>query len=550
MINNIIKQLTIIFLNDYKQQINIINKKLDLKSTYTWMIIIVSFVLIYLSFEGIYLLKERSMEILFLKVYLPLFSILMIIQVIALSSQVFYYSKDLEFVLPLPIKPRDILIAKYNTLVIIIYFFEAIFLLVPLLSYGILTVNSIDFMIKAIITLIVLPMFLVSVINIIMLFVMKLTKFYKNKTVFQLLTTMILIFGVIFVMYLQIRNIIEQNQQEQIEIIKKINLYLDEINDRFVIINPIIKMLINNENSLINIIRVIFINIIPLIIFILIGERLYLDNILCGNSFIKNKKKNKKINKKFYKRNKSLSYLKKDLNCLIKNPIFFIQHICQYISIVVIVILLIIVILPLVIKEMQQENFWQDINIEQTKLEITLIVVAGIQILFTFANLSISAISREGSNAVFLKYIPISLYKQFKIKTVPQTMFNTFVICAIIVTFYKILPKINIIYYIILFILSMILNILNSYLMLLIDLNKPNIKWTNEESIAKNSTNKIYQYASTIIIIVLLKLFYEIFNKAKFIWAIIGINLIYLILLIILKIYIKKNINKLFEKIC
>ena len=37
-----------------------------------------------------------------------------------------------------------------------------------------------------------------------------------------------------------------------------------------------------------------------------------------------------------------------------------------------------------------------------------------------FIYVSITAISRDGSNAVFMKYIPVSLYKQYIYKTIPN----------------------------------------------------------------------------------------------------------------------------------
>ena len=66
-----INLLTKIFLKDYYQNLNIINKKnnkINLKATVTWMVIILMFAICYLSFNIIKTLKNIGMPILFLKV--------------------------------------------------------------------------------------------------------------------------------------------------------------------------------------------------------------------------------------------------------------------------------------------------------------------------------------------------------------------------------------------------------------------------------------------------------------------------------------------------
>ena len=95
----------------------------------------------------------------------------------------------------------------------------------------------------------------------------------------------------------------------------------------------------------------------------------------------------------------------------------------------------------------------------------------------------------------------------------------------------------------------MLINIINSYLLVLVDLNKPNLNWTNQESITKNSGNKLYQYVMTIFIFLILNYLLKIFKDNNYLFSMIIINLLFLIILILLKIFIKKNQNKIFKNI-
>ena len=112
-----------------------------------------------------------------------------------------------------------------------------------------------------------------------------------------------------------------------------------------------------------------------------------------------------------------------------------------------------------------------------------------------------------------------------------------------------IFPTFEIIYVLLLFILGNLINILNSNLMVLVDLIRPNLDWNADYEAIKNGNNKLFQYAFTILMILILVYFYNIFSDINLILACILIIFILIILILILNKIIKININKLFKKI-
>ena len=550
MINRI-KKLTKIFLKDYYQNLNIFNKKnnkLNKRSIYFWLIIIIIACISYISLESILYFNRLGEPILFLKIYLPIIATVSIFQLIMLISSVFYYSQDIKNIIYLPIKPTEIVISKFNTVIVIMYFMESLLLLIPLLMYGILIQKTIMYFIGAIISLAIFPILFTLIIGIIIIILMQLSKII-NKDLLQL----IIIFGLIMLLSLFVtKNIGGIINQENIINIKEITINdkLNKINNNFIIINPIINLLINNSFKIIviNFSKLILLNIFAFIIFIFIGTKLYLKELLI---ILDNKSNIKKINKKykFKKENKIKKYIKKDIKNMIKSPTFFIQNILQYIFIAIFFIIILNIFFPIIVQQIDADNMIEKMGLEEFKLQATLISVAIIQILFVFSNLSITAISREGKNAIFMKYIPISLYKQIKIKALPQIIINTIIILAIIIDVYFQQINIQFIYLLFVFITSMLINIINSYLLVLVDLNKPNLNWTNQESITKNSGNKLYQYVITIITFLILNYFVKILKNISYIKSMIIINIIFFIIFIIIKKYIKNNIKKIFKKI-
>ncbi len=164
------------------------------------------------------------------------------------------------------------------------------------------------------------------------------------------------------------------------------------------------------------------------------------------------------------------------------------------------------------------------------------------------SNISISSISREGKDAIYMKFIPVDFYKQFLYKSMPQIFVNIIIIFMVLILVKLIFPNFNFIYLIFLFILANLLNILNSNLMVLVDFYKPNLNWNADYEAIKNN-NKLFQYVLTIIIILLLIYFHKIFFDINLNLACILIILILIILILIINKIIKININKIFKKI-
>ena len=551
MINNKIKNLTKIFLREYIEKLNIKNEKnkINKKSSTIWLGAILIFCITCISVYLISNLEKQNIPEIFFKIYLPLITVFMLYQLIILVCNLFFYSKDIEYILPLPLKPIEILIAKLFTVIGIMYMLEAVVLFIPIFMYGILAAGTIKYFIYGIFTLAIFPILFVLIIGILTLILIKIYGKIKNKNIIQLLVVFTLTILLTVMLFNVLKgNISQINNTEDIEII---NQNLDRINNNFIIIKPVIKLLTEENfiNNIINILIILGINIITFIIFASIEKKLYTNKVLMTQT--KNKIKNKTENKIKYnykKQKKEIKYLKIEIKKIFKNTTYFTQTIYNYINIIILTLFLLKILTPMFIEQIQTDNYIESVGLEQVKIEATCTVLAIIQIISAFNNLAMTAISKEGKEAVFMKYIPMSLYKQFLIKLIPQIILNIIMSLLVIIVINTCI-KIPIIYSIIVFITSLLINIIYSFIMIIVDIRKPNLDWTNIESITKNNNNKMYRYVITIAIILILMYFARIFKSINYNISIIIMNLILTIILIILNIYIKKNVRKIFNKI-
>lgn len=560
MIKNIFNLTKIFFKNSF-QNPYIIDKetnKINKKSIFVWLIIIVMIAITYLSFEIIKMLVKINQPTIFLSVLFLILNIIMAFQIILASTNVYFFSKDLDMVLPLPIKAEELLIAKFNTILINLYFTELIFAIFPLIIYGILTSSGIIYYFYLIIVLLIFPILINLIVSIIMMFLIKLSKFIKNKDIFQIIITLIFISLVFLLEFKVFNNVIGKidnnsniENEQIIEGISNFKMRLENINEYFLIINPTIKILnnYNKLNSIIYLLKIILIELIFLILFIFIGKKYYLKNILKNNNNFYIKKINKNnIEKKSRKINIRKSYLKKEFKMLYRNPIFFIQCIFPTLILTISIVLIIIIALPNIQAILTSNLIGEEIEFS-VDLSIICLVLGIIQFIFTISNISISSISREGKNAILMKYIPVDFYKQFIYKTIPQIFLNNILIIIILILIKLIFSEFEIIYLFYIFILANLLNIINSKLMVIVDLIKPNLNWNADYEAIKNNNNKLFQYVLTILIILLLVYFYKIFFDINLDLACILIILILVVLILILNKIIKINIKKLFKKI-
>lgn len=543
MINKKIKNLTKIFFMDYIEKINILkNNKIDKKSSIFWVLVVLIFCITYISVYIIGRMSNANNPEIVLKIFLPIVAFIMCFQIIIILCNILYYSKDIEYILPLPIKSTEILCSKIFTVIGIMYLTEIIFLLIPLLTYWWFIIGTIRFLVYMIFVLATFPIVYTLIIGIITIILMQLFKNIKNENIIQSLIIIILTTCLFAITYYVFKdNISLIHQTTSIEIVDE---RLSKLNNYFLITNPIIELLTEKSwiNNIINIAKIIFIEGVLFCIFYLLGKKTYHQNLLTNC-----KKNTNNINKKYKynKNNSKKSYLINEIRTLFRNNTYFTQLIYNFISILIIALIIINTIVPMLVQEINVEEF----EINSLKIQIFSTVLIVIQIIATFNNLAIIAISKEGKNAVFMKYIPLPLNKQFKLKIIPAIILNAIMIISVLIVISTKVPKISIWYYFITFITAFILNIIYNILLLLIDCKKPNLNWTNKEAIAKGGNNKIYKYFITIIFILIILYYSSIFENINFIISIIAINIILIILLLLLNRYIDKNIQKIFNKI-
>ena len=378
--------------------------------------------------------------------------------------------------------------------------------------------------------------------------IMKCTNIIKNKDMVQYISvaiTLILVIVIQFINTLRNNNI---TNEELVQMLVKTNGLVELYSKYFITIEPTINSILNYNNlsSILNI-GILFIeSMVIYVVGSIIISKIYIKTVTTLSSGT-NKKISKIDENRDYKQKTVLkSYVKKEFINLTRNPIFFMQ--CVLPSILFPIIFSIPIWISF--KDLEPEKIleFKNLVIQNTETPLGLIVcLAIISSIFMFNFIALTSISRDRNNANFMKYIPINLEKQCLYKIMPGILLNIIPVVYLIVLIKIIIPIVNIKILIYTFITSMLINIFNNYSMIIIDLKNPKLEWITEYAVVKQNINMFFQ-----IVIILIEtgiIFLIGINISSLDILMVIISISYIISIYLIKRYINKNQNKIFNKI-
>ena len=190
-------------------------------------------------------LKQINQQEMFIGIILLAIGMIALIQTIFSSMSLLYYSKDNEYILPLPIKPKQIVIAKTNVLIITEYAIIAIIGLIPLIVYGILNNLGVGYYISTVLVLGIFPIIPILFSSLLVLIIMSFSKITKNKNRFQVISTFILLILTMLISYKF--SAMGQTEDQMVQVLTQTNGLVEIIKSKMPTLEMAIEVLTNNS---------------------------------------------------------------------------------------------------------------------------------------------------------------------------------------------------------------------------------------------------------------------------------------------------------------
>ena len=403
---------------------------------------------------------------------------------------IFYFSMDVENLLPLPFKPWHIMGAKFAVVLIYEYLTELIFFMPTLMAYGIKSSAGVLYYTYGVIIFLLLPIIPLVIASIINMVIMRFTNIAKNKDRFRLIGGIIAMgAGIGLNIYVQ-RFTQDINQSQITEMFAEGNNSLVTLVTKiFPSTNIAVNSLINSVNiqGFINLTLFIVITVAALILFILLGEALYFKGVM-GVSETTSKRKvlsNKELTKNTTQNSSLKVYLLKELKLLFRTPVYFMN--CVLMNF----LWPIFILVPLFVQKGDTGQIGEITEFlkQGNGTGIALAIFFGFIVFASCSNgISCTSISREGENLYILKYIPMKYKEQLMAKVLSAVVLGM-VGMGMISILGIALIKMPIDLVLLMIIVGTLGILFTSFIGIFIDLNFPKLHWDTEQRAVKQNLN-------------------------------------------------------------
>lgn len=412
-------------------------------------------------------------------------SILIFMLSLFLIPSIFYFSSDNAILLALPLKPEQILASKFSVCVIYEYIF-CLFILVPsYTAYAQYTSVSIFFYLVAAVSILFLPVYPLVLSTLITILVMRFVPFFKNRDRFNMIGGIIIfIIAMSFSFYTQ--SISASDSEAMMRLLLEGN---DSMLSIYSIIFPSLPFFARAmvQGDILQFLIAISIPVIALCILMTLGKFLYFKGAIgFGETASSHKTISKQeLEKTSQTKNKLLSYVIKEMKLLIRTPVYFLNCIS-----ICIIMPAVFVLLPMLTGNSSSMDFQTLFAMLDPSINLVphmmLIGIGTGFFLGTMNSISATAISREGSSLMYMKYIPMAYKDQIHAKSLCGICLGILTILLTIISLMLVLP-LPLHYYGIIFVCGSITTIFGNELGIIFDVLHPKLVWEQEAAAVKQN---------------------------------------------------------------
>lgn len=407
----------------------------------------------------------------------------------------FYFSNDIEFILPWPLRAWQIVGAKFVSVFLMENVMQFMFVISCIIGYGIGAKMGIMGWILSVIGIATLPVIPLAYCGIISILLMAFTRLIRNKDVIQKMSVIIM-FALVAVLVASIGTLQNLDLGETISALAQNESGFFKVID-FIFPNvPLFVETFANGN-LLALAGYIVVNVIAVGVMLLLSELFYFKSVV-GLGSASSRVKTKAVDKLLAsskQHSAAYAYFMKELKILVRTPAFLTNCVgINFIWPIFIYAMYKISGSTLTLSQLQERYANGDIVLQL----IFLLGGIGLAVLLSALNsISSNSISREGKHFSFMKYIPVSYAVQWNVKVLVGVLFSAlgvliFYIPACVVV--KV-PLWQAVVFVILILMGVLFV---SYMGIYIDSIQPKLVWDDELSSLRENYNSFFSMAIAI----------------------------------------------------
>lgn len=445
------------------------------------------------------LLSPAGLQSMMIGLYISLGTVLVFFTGLLYVISIFYYSSDVEKLLPLPLKPSEIIGAKLLVTAVYEYLFFLVLVIPPLMVYAVMDGAGFLFYLALLLILVFLPAIPLCLASILVMLIMRFTPFARNKDRFNLVSgvlVMVLSLGFLFAS----QSMTQLNQGDLIQIISSGSGSMANLTT---ILFPGTSFasaaLSQPANAILAVLSqlglLVLVSAALLLLTLTLAGKLYFPGVIGLNASSTGRRRLEASDLDHGRHGNSAfwSYVLKDIRILVRTPIFFMNNVMMNF------LWPVFLAIPL-LSGSKTEGLKEGIDLirthvfsgnrENAALALAIFFAA---ILFVSGSNGIteSALSREGRIFYIMKIVPMSWFSQLMAKVMTGIIFSLAgALIPVILLVILAQPPLW-------FILALLAILPGAVLLpnlsgIIFELFWPKLKWDNEQKAVKQNLNVIY----------------------------------------------------------
>ena len=399
----------------------------------------------------------------------------------------YYFSNDLNHLVPLPIKPSHILTSKFVTIMVSEYLTSMPIFLPFVIIYGLKTRAAILYWIYAILGAVFLPVIPLVISSLAIMILMKYTNIKGKRDKLRIIAA-----GgfMIFVIWLQLKiqqisqNAIIQGDNFMFNLARDANLLVRSLGVAFPPSMWGALSLANYDEflGLSNLLLYSLVSILSFLLMIIASEKLFFDGLIGNIEVSASKGKNKKQNldKTMTATRPYLAIARKETKMLFKTPIYLMNSVG---GVIIVPIILVMSVLT------GEASMGPISEILYGNMDFVVLIGIGmIGVLGMLNSVGVTTFSREGSNFWIMRTLPIKAEDQILGRLLASLFIQVIGALVLIVSIFFVI-KLDIVNIILIILIGLLASIPMTLLGMIIDIVRPMLSWTNPQQAMKQNFN-------------------------------------------------------------
>lgn len=407
----------------------------------------------------------------------------------------FYFSNDIEYLLPWPLRAYQIIASKFTAAFYNENMMQFVLVLSCIVGFGIGSKMGILNWLLSIIGIITLPIIPLAYCGILSMIMMAFTKLIRSKDMIQRISV-----ALIFIMVIALVSSIGFLQNMDIDTYVETLAAGDQT--FFTVMNyifPNVPLFVKtfSEGSFSAFLGYIAVNAAVIAIMLFLSEKLYFKGVI-GLTSSDSRTREQDIDKLLVsckQHSPAYSYFVKEVRILMRTPVFFTNCIAiNFLWPIFVYAMLKIQHYEISLEKLRHLYAHKDLKIQL----LFLLGIVGISVIVAAINsLSSNAISREGKHFSFMKYIPVPYFTQWNVKAFVGILFPAI---GILIYFLPvcILLQMPIVHIVLFTLLSLMSITFVSHMGIYIDSIQPKLIWDDEMSALRENYNTFFSMAISI----------------------------------------------------